>query len=161
MQSLDLSEVPPAARQTTGAAAAVALYEILSRIPLPPLNEIPDASQVKQPASTGPTRWVIPNTEIALERAQSGPRSGEFLFSAETVARADEFYERVRGLPYIRPVPFGNLKEIPTPSPGAGWFRTPGFNRCRRRCAPRLPVSRAGSGSASPWSWAFSRCSCG
>ena len=112
VQSLDLSEVPPAARETTGVAAAVALYEILSRIPLPPLDEIPDASQVKQPASTGPTRWVIPNTEIALERAQSGPRSGEFLFSAETVARADEFYERVRGLPYIRPVPFENLKEF-------------------------------------------------
>jgi len=32
-------------------------------------------------------RWVIPNTEIALVRAKSGPRSGEFVFSADTVAR--------------------------------------------------------------------------
>ena len=119
-QCLDLSEVPPAARQKTGRSAAVALYEILSRIPLPPLDEIPDAGQVKQPAGTGPTRWVIPNTEIALVRAQSGPRSGEFLFSAETVARAGEFYERVRGLPYIRPVPLEDLHEIV--ATGGGWM---------------------------------------
>ena len=43
VQALDLSEVPPAAREKTGRAAAVALYEVLSRIPLPPLDEIPDA----------------------------------------------------------------------------------------------------------------------
>ena len=119
-QCLDLSEVPPAARQKTGRAAAVALYEILSRIPLPPLGEIPDAGQVKQPAGTGPTRWVIPNTEIALVRAQSGPRGNEFLFSAETVARAGEFYERVRELPYVRRVPLENPHDIFTT--GGGWM---------------------------------------
>ena len=54
LQALDLSEVPPAAREKAGRAAAVALYEILSRIPLPPPDEIPDASEVKQPA--GATR---------------------------------------------------------------------------------------------------------
>ena len=41
-------------------------------------------------------RWEVPNTEIVIERMKSGPRSGEFLFSAGTVARAEEFYERVR-----------------------------------------------------------------
>ena len=120
LQALDLSEVPPAAREKAGRAAAVALYEVLSRIPLPPVDEIPDTSEVKQPAGANPTRWVIPNTEIALVRANSGPRSGEFLFSAETVARADEFYERVRGLPYIRPVPLENVHEIF--ATGGGWM---------------------------------------
>ncbi len=119
VQSLDLSEVPPAARLKTGRAAAMALYETLSRIPLPPFDEIPAVGQVKQPAGTGPTRWVIANTEIALVRAQSGPRSGEFLFSADTVARAGEFYERVRHLPYLRPVPLANLHEIV--EAGGGW----------------------------------------
>ena len=120
-QCLDLSEVPPAARLKTGRAAAAALYGILSRIPLPPLDEIPDPDQVKQSAaSKGPTRWTIPNTEIALVRAESGPRSGEFLFSADTVARAGEFYERVRGLPYVRPVPLENVHEIFIT--GGGWM---------------------------------------
>ena len=120
LQSLDLSEVPPAARQKTGRAAAGALYGILGRIPLPPLDEIPDAGQVKQSAGKGPTRWTIPNTEIVLVRAESGPRSGEFLFSAETVARAGEFYERVRRLRYLRPVPLENLHDIVATS--GGWM---------------------------------------
>ncbi len=112
VQCLDLSQVPPAARLKTGAAAAAALYEVLSRIPLPPLEEIPDAAQFKQPVGKEPTRWVIPNTEIALERVSSGPRTGEFLFDAETVARAVEFYDRVRELPYIRPVPLANMHDL-------------------------------------------------
>ena len=40
----------PAARLKNGRAAAIALYEILSRIPLPPLEQIPDDEQVKPPA---------------------------------------------------------------------------------------------------------------
>ena len=71
-------------------------------------------------AGTNSTRWVIPNTEIALVRVPSGPHSGEFLFSAETVAKADDFYERVRGLAYTRPVPLENMHEIVIR--GGGWL---------------------------------------
>src|SRR5262245_8607578 len=120
IQSLDLSEVPPAARQKTGRSAALALYEILARIPLPPVDEIPDAAQFAARAGTGAARWVIPNTEIALVRAASGPRSGEFLFSADTVARAEDFYERVRGLPYLRRVPLERVHEMV--AIGGGWM---------------------------------------
>src|SRR5262245_29147627 len=120
IESLDLSEVPPAARQKTARAAAVALYEVLSRIPIPPLEEIPDAGQVKPPEGKAPARWVIPDTEIALARVQQGPRSGEFLFSPDTVARAGEFYERVRALPYRRPVPLGNVHDLVVT--GGGWM---------------------------------------
>ena len=111
-RGLDLSEVPPAARLKTGSAATVALYEVLSRIPLPPPDEIPDADQIKQAGGADAQRWVIPNTEITLVRVQSGQRSGEFLFSPDTVARAGEFYERVRAMPYARPVPLKNLRDI-------------------------------------------------
>src|SRR5512137_1774050 len=40
VQCLDLSEVPPAARGKVGRAAAAALYVTLSRIDLPPFDEI-------------------------------------------------------------------------------------------------------------------------
>lgn len=119
-QFLDLGEVPTAARQKTGRAAAMALYEILNRVPLPPWDEIPDVGQVDKSSSSSLTRWVIPNTEIVLIRAQSGPRSGQFLFSAETVAKAGDFYERVRGLPYTRPVPLESMHEIV--ATGGGWM---------------------------------------
>jgi MscS family membrane protein len=98
----------------------MALYEVLSRIPLPPIDEIPDAGQVEQPAGKEAVRWVIPNTEIALVRVSSGPRTGEFLFDAETVARAGEFYERVRGLPYLRPVPLEGIHDLV--AIGGGWM---------------------------------------
>jgi len=119
VQGLDLSELPPASRRKGAIAAALALYETLSRIQLPPFDSIPDADPLNPPTSTNSTRWVIPNTEIALDRVPSGPRSGEFLFSAETVAKAGDFYERVRGLPYTRPVPLEDLHEIVIS--GGGW----------------------------------------
>jgi MscS family membrane protein len=110
VQGLDLSQLPPASRRKSGISTALALYETLSRITLPPFDSIPDANS---------TRWVIPNTEIAIDRVPSGPHSGEFLFSAETVAKAADFYERVRGLSYTRPVPLENLIEIVMS--GGGW----------------------------------------
>jgi len=120
LQCLDLSDVEPAARGRTGRGAATALYETLSRIQLPPFDEIPEAGQLSQAPGTNATRWVIPNTEIVLQRAPNGPRQGEFLFSPETLARADDFYERVRSLPYTRPVPWEKVKEIITT--GGGWL---------------------------------------
>jgi len=119
-QGLDMSEVPPAARARTGYAAANALYEVLGRIPLPPPDQVPDSDPIKPVGSADAQRWVIPDTEIALVRAKTGPRSGEFLFSTDTVARAGEFYERVRGLPYIRPVPLKDIHDIT--STAGGWM---------------------------------------
>ncbi len=120
VQSLDLSDVPPAAREKTGRAAAVALYEVLSRIPLPPLEQVPGAAQVARPAEKGETQWTIPNTEIALVRSTRGPRNGDFLFSTDTVAGADDYYGRVRGMPYTRPVPLEGLHDVV--ATGGGWM---------------------------------------
>jgi MscS family membrane protein len=120
MKCLDLSEVPPAARLKGGPAAAGALYETLSRIPLPPFDQIPDAAQMSKLSGGAAERWEIPNTEIAIERMKSGPHSGEFLFSAGTVARTQDFYERVRKLPYTRQVPLKYFREIIIS--GGGWM---------------------------------------
>jgi MscS family membrane protein len=117
---LDLSALSPAARQKSGRAATLALYETLSRIPLPAFDKIPGAGQLEPLAKGGELRWVIPDTEIALVRVSSGPRSGEFLFSAETVARAGDFYARVRALPYVRPVPLKDLHHVIVK--GGGWM---------------------------------------
>ena len=120
VKCLDLTEVPPAARRKAGLSAASALYETLSRIQLPPFDQIPDAAQLSGLSGSAAERWVIPNTEIVIERVKSGPRSGEFLFSAGTVSRAEEFYQRVRELPYTRPVPLKYFREIVMS--GGGWM---------------------------------------
>lgn len=120
VKCLDLAEVAPTARRKAGFSAASALYETLSRIQLPPSDRIPDAAQLSGLSGSNAERWVIPDTEIVIERAKSGPHSGEFLFSAGTVARADEFYKRVRGLAYTRPVPLEHFRE--TTIGGGGWM---------------------------------------
>lgn len=119
-RSLDLSSVPPAAQAKTGYAAANALYEVLSRIPLPAPERIPGVDETKAVGNADLQRWVIPDTEIALVRIKAGPQAGEFLFSTDTVARANEFYERVRGLPYARPVPLRDLPGLV--STAGGWM---------------------------------------
>jgi MscS family membrane protein len=120
VECLNLTEVAPTARRKAGFSAASALYETLSRIQLPPFDQIPDASQLKALSSSDAERWVIPNTEIVIERMKSGPHNGEFLFSAGTVYRAEEFYERVHGLVYTRPVPLEHFREITMK--GGGWM---------------------------------------
>ena len=120
VKCLDLTEVAPAARRKTGFAAAAGLYETLNRIQLPPSDQIPDAAQLSGLSGSNPERWVIPDTEIVIERVKSGPRGGEFLFSAGTVARSEEFYQRVRGLAYTRLVPLEHFREITIG--GGGWM---------------------------------------
>jgi MscS family membrane protein len=120
LRCLDLTRLPPAVRQKEGRAAALALYEILSRIPLPPLDQIPGDDQLAQPAGTGLTHWVIPNTGITLVRMKSGPQRGQFLFSTDTVAGAVENFARIRGYAYLRPVPLKNIHEIVITS--GGWM---------------------------------------
>jgi hypothetical protein len=118
-ECLDLSAVAPFARGKTGRAAGVHLYERLNRIDLPAWDEIPGAEQADPSADAKLARWVIPHTEITLVRAQGGAAGDEFLFSADTVTRASAFYERVRGLPYTRPVPMEGMSELLTE--GGGW----------------------------------------
>jgi MscS family membrane protein len=106
VRTLDLSAVPPAAAREMGGRAAVLLQEVLARIELPTPEEIPgvEASAPDRPRA----RWTIPGTEITIARVGDEPRAGEFLFSADTIARLDEFYEAVQDLPYLRPMPIGS-----------------------------------------------------
>lgn len=135
VQCLNLSDIPEAARLKAGRAATVALYETLNKIPLPPWEEIPGGEGLAA-QGTNAMRWVIPDTEIVLERTRSSIGVGEFLFSPETVARAGEFREKVDGLPNQRAVPLENLHEILNTAGGwmipyawvramPGWLRNP------------------------------------
>ena len=73
------------------------LFEILIRIDIPPRKEIPgpNLDPERMPAS-----WTIPHTELRLVRIESTAGAPpKYRFSAETVARAPEFYERAKSLP--------------------------------------------------------------
>ncbi len=95
---LNLSEIPPRLKRDVGIEGTLLLKEVLDRIEVPPYSEIPDAEAVA--ADSELSRWRLPDTEIDIVKVESGPRAGEFLFSPETVARLEEFYQRVKNLPY-------------------------------------------------------------
>ena len=125
--TLDLSEIPPAAHFELGRDRGVYLYEVLSRIEIPPESEIPGAAAYvaegdDKDADEKPVSWTIPHTEITLERVKDGPHAGQFLFSSSTVARAEEFYKKTRTLPYRRDVPLENFAEMRHYLSVGGWM---------------------------------------
>jgi MscS family membrane protein len=100
VRTLDLSEVAPEARAKTSQNAQVQLYEVLSRIELPPMQDVPGPDEIELNPELD--RWTLPHTEIRIHRVVEGPRRGEFLFDPEAVARAKEFYDRTKDFPYLR-----------------------------------------------------------
>jgi MscS family membrane protein len=114
----DLSEVPPAARSERVRDGMHYLYDVLSRIELPPESEIPDLSayengtDLEEESGRETLSWTIPHTEITLVRVAEGPGDGRFVFSGSTLARAKEFYEKTLMLPYRRDVPLENYAKM-------------------------------------------------
>jgi len=105
---LDLSQAPVAVRNEVGFRATYALQDILSRVALPPMDEVPDWEPFDDDS---PERWRLPGTPITIVRMEEGPRAGEYLFSAATVADAQAFYSRISHLPVQRPTLFESWTE--------------------------------------------------
>jgi MscS family membrane protein len=127
-RTLELSEIPPAARFELGRDGVHYLYDVLSRVELPPEADIPDAAayadvgREKEESDRKTVSWTIPHTEITLIRVADGPRAGNFLFSSPTVTRAKEFYEKTRTLPYRRDVPLKNYAAMRSYLTMHGWM---------------------------------------
>lgn len=126
LRTLDSSELPAAQRERLALEAAFQLYEVLARVELPPYENIPDAEEMDSLDDQARRRWRVVGTEIEIVQIGEGPRVGEFLFSAHTLERADEFYHRARGLPY-RPGTMTGLYERVRYTAG-DWF-PPGMAR--------------------------------
>ena len=106
MSLLDLSEVAPTSRDEVSGDSMVYLWDILSRIELPPLEEVPDSQQMAEIIDDGmPANWTIPDTEITISRMSEGPEEGQYRFSAATLARLVEFHDRVRAFHTACPCP--------------------------------------------------------
>lgn len=96
IQFLDLSTVPKASRREVGINTLTFLLDIIGRLDLPPMDEVPDADAFDDEP---PAKWRLPRSPIRIVRAEEGPREGEFLFSERTVAIAPWFFKRVRHRP--------------------------------------------------------------
>lgn len=111
MLLLDLSELPPAAKIEAGKEAAILLWDVLARLELPPLEEIPDkATETTEGDSDKlPAQWRIPHTSIVITQVKEGPRTNEYMFSSDTINHLRSYYELAQHLPYQRQMPASNL----------------------------------------------------
>ena len=139
---LDLSEVAPSLIDSTRRQAAVSLKEVLDRIALPAAAEIPDAAAA---AAESLSRWRVPHSEITLVRLTEGPRAGEWVFSADTVARAEDFFRVVEHLPYRADAGSPGLHDMYVEAPG--WMIPEAWIR-------RLPAwARRRAWDVTIWQW--------
>jgi MscS family membrane protein len=121
---LDLSQVAPSLVDSKRRQAAVNLKEVLDRIELPPRAEIPDTERV---AAEKLARWRMPGSEITLVRLSEGGRAGEWVFSADTVERSEEFFRLAESLPYRPDAGSPGLHDMYVEAPGwmipVAWVR--------------------------------------
>jgi MscS family membrane protein len=94
IRSLDTSQLPTALGARLAAKSAIELNEVLDHVVLPPYDQIPDIETLRSAAGGGSIIYRIPNTEITIVEIEKGPRKGEFLFSAATLDRIHDLYER-------------------------------------------------------------------
>jgi MscS family membrane protein len=92
---LNLEKVPEGIRAYKKKYAAIYLKEVLDRIDLP--DNIPDVKTLDKEKLKG---WTIPYTEITIAEGKPTPSERRFLFTSDTVERAEEFFKKVKNLPY-------------------------------------------------------------
>jgi len=106
---LDLSEVPAALRYEAGIEATYALIDILARVELPSMSDVPDWDPYDE---SSPDTWRLVGTAITIQKMSDGPRAGEFLFNARAVSAAPDNYQRIRHLPLLHPSPVESWTEL-------------------------------------------------
>ncbi len=97
---LGLSSVPRGSRRKIGSETIAFLLDILGRLDLPPMESVPDADAFDDEETPG--KWRIPRTPITIVRIEEGPREGEFLFGARTIAIAPGVYPQIQHLAVVR-----------------------------------------------------------
>ncbi len=95
-RALDLRGIPPVELERRSLEATLLLKEILDRLSLPDPAAIPDSAGTTGQPLAG---WSVPGTEIRITRMTDGPRTGEYLFSGETVQHLEDFYGLIRNQP--------------------------------------------------------------
>ncbi len=93
---IDLSAVAPASRRQTGDETLGYLLDIIGRVDIPNLDDVPDAGAYEDP---GPAAYRIAKTPLQIVRIKEGQHKGEFLFSERTVQVAPRFYRGIESLP--------------------------------------------------------------
>jgi MscS family membrane protein len=110
IQTLDLQTLSPLLREEKGKESAILLKEVLDRVYLPDYEKIPNFVGEGVPLIM---KWTVPDTEIAIVNMAEGSRTGEYLFSSDTVQRVGEYYNKTVHLQYLAGSGQGALYQLP------------------------------------------------
>lgn len=97
VRCFDFSKVPPTLKSDVSIESVLMLREIMDRIQLPALEDVPDKREARK---LNIKLWRIPHTEITIGKAPDGPRMGSYLITPDTVRRLSSFYKEVKHMPY-------------------------------------------------------------
>ncbi len=98
----DTSQVPIAARREVSGDTVAYVLDILGRVGLPNLDTVPDLTEVE---ADNIQHYAVPEAPFRIVRIDEGPRTGEFVFSAETIQTAPRFFRGIERLPLQSSVP--------------------------------------------------------
>lgn len=108
---IDLSSVPNASRLQNGNRTVAYLLDVLGRVDLPDLKDVPHHVGDEKVA---PTQYRIPSTPLRIVKVESGLRVGEFLFSPQTIQIAPRFYRKIQSKPLRTSLPIDSwTKTLP------------------------------------------------
>lgn len=93
IRCLNLEDTTYLMREEKGTEAAIFIKEVIDRVILIDYNLIPEIPETN--------RWRLRNTEITISKVIDGERTGEWLFSQDTVYRSKKFYEAAKVYPYL------------------------------------------------------------
>lgn len=91
---IDLSGLPNATRREISIDTVGYLLDILGRVQLPAMQDIPRAETED---GDEVLFFRIPGTPLAIDLIKEGDRAGEYLFSDRTVRNAPRFYNAIQG----------------------------------------------------------------
>ena len=97
LETMDLSGLPSGFIDVLAVEKIILLVDVLSRVDIPPLEDVPTHEDMK---AAGETSWRIPNTRIEIALLATGPREGEYLFSARSIIRLEELHDALVATPY-------------------------------------------------------------
>ena len=89
---LDLTEANVAERRDTSIRTALALLDIVEKVPSHEFDTLPDSEQA---LGTSRTSFPVPGTPLVIQRLEEGPREGEFLFSANASRVAPRYLRQI------------------------------------------------------------------
>ena len=97
----DLRDIPPGHSHDVAHETTALVREALARVPLPNLDEVPGEDEMAARIQAGKSVvYRVPGTPFEITRTETGPYTGRYQFTKDTVQQGRNFYDEIKTYPY-------------------------------------------------------------